>query len=59
VGDRLSAIDPLEVNELRRQLREAVELLQVFGFCLEVDPDHELLFVERRMNFLERHEGIA
>lgn len=51
----MTTTDALEIDELRRQLREAVELLQVFGFCLEVEPEHEELFVARRFQFLERH----
>lgn len=44
-----------ELDAIRADLREAVELLRVFGFCTEADPDHELLLVERRQKLLDRH----
>lgn len=44
-----------EATAMRRDLAEAIYLLRVFGFCTEADPDHELLFVERRQKLLDRH----
>lgn len=44
-----------EAQGLRRDLKEAVYLLAQFGFCIDPDPDLELLLVERRRKLLERH----
>lgn len=44
-----------EATALRRDLAEAVYLLRLFGFCIEGDPDLELLLVERRQKLLDRH----
>lgn len=44
-----------EATTLRRDLKEAVYLLAQFGFCIDPDPDLELLLVERRRKLLERH----